>query len=369
MKKFLKNLWVNISMAFEIFKSFLLMCLVVIAIFLALGAVVHNVFKIREIYSEDNLGYKNLVNVSGNRMNVYVKGEGERTIVILSNFANPSPILQYKTYTDRLVANNYRVVVIEYFGYGYSLSTKDSRNIGYLAKEINEALTAAEVFGPYTILANGTSGLYGLVYARNYPELVDELVLVDSIYPATINEEDVKAKIADDNFNLRITSFAELTGYARVLSYIKPDMFGIDKMKELGYSKAEISCYRKMIANRFYTKTMRNEYKELANNMEIIKDCKFPEYLNTIQIISSEYEEGKLLKKNVKNYAEDLITNSSIQKVYIVNGEKDNLSLSNPDEVTNLIINNQINNQMTNNEIVNNEMINVEQVNTDINNY
>ena len=155
----------------------------------------------------------------------------------------------------------------------------------------------------------------------------------------------------------------------RVLSYIKPEMFGIDKMQELGYSKAEISCYRKMIANRFYTKTMRNEYKELANNMEIIKDCKFPEYLNTIQIISSEYEEGKLLKKNVKNYAEDLITNSSIQKVYIVNGEKDNLSLSNPDEVTNLIINNQINNQMTNNEIVNNEMINVEQVNTDINNY
>ena len=81
------------------------MCLVIIAIFTALSAVVHNVFKIREIYAEDTTGYKNLFTVSENRMNVQVVGEGERTIVILSAFATPSPILQYKTYTDRLVQN------------------------------------------------------------------------------------------------------------------------------------------------------------------------------------------------------------------------------------------------------------------------
>ena len=340
MKSFLKNLWVSISMGLEILKSFIVMCLVVIAIFTALGAIVHNVFKIREIYSDDNLGYKKLVNVSDNRMNVYVEGEGEKTIVILSNFGNPSPIIQYKTYTDRLVANNYRVVVIEYFGYGYSLSSKSPRSIGYIANEINEALNVSEIYGPYTILANGTSGLYAAVYAKNFPDLVDRLVLVDSIYPATINEESMKNKIEDNNFNLKLTSFAELTGYARYLSYLKPDMFGIDKMEQYGYSKSVIAGYRKMIANRFYTKTMRNEYKALADNMEIIKDYTFPDYLNTIQIISSEYQNEKLLNKNIKDYADALITNSDIQKVYIIEGEKDNLNLSNPDEVINTIINN-----------------------------
>lgn len=347
MKNFLKSVIVDFSIFLEILKSFLIMCLVVIAIFTALSAIVHNVFKIREIYSEDLSGYKNLVPVDNNRMNVYVEGEGDKTIVILSNFGDPSPIIQYKTYMDRLIANNYRVVVIEYFGYGYSLSTKNPRNIGFIVHEINEALSTSEITGPYTLLASGTSGLYAESYANNFPELVDRLVLVDSIYPSTIDEEYIKNKISDTKFNISITSIAEFTGYARFLSYIKPETFGIDKMQQYGFSKTDISTYRKMIANRFYTKTMRNEYKSLADNMEQFKNYAFPEYLNVTQILSNEYvneyskyKEEKLTNRDIKEYAESLITNSEIQKIVILGGEKDNLNLSNPDGVVNAIINN-----------------------------
>ena len=97
MKKFLNSVLTDIAIIWEIIKSFIIMTLVVIAIFTALAVIVHNVLKIREVYSEDTSGYKNLVSVDNNRMNVYVEGTGDKTIVILSNFGNPSPIIQYKT--------------------------------------------------------------------------------------------------------------------------------------------------------------------------------------------------------------------------------------------------------------------------------
>ena len=347
MKKFLNSVLTDIAVIWEVIKSFIIMTLVVIAIFTALAVIIHNALKIREVYSEDTSGYKNLVSVDNNRMNVYVEGTGDRTVVILSNFGNPSPIIQYKTYTDRLVANNYRVAVVEYFGYGYSLSTKNNRNIGYIVHEINEALTISGINGPYTILANGTSGIYAESYINNFPDLVDKLVLVDSIYPETIKEEYIKKYISDRKTNITITSAAELIGYARLLSYIKPDVFGINKMQEYGFSSNDIATYRKMIASRFYTRTMKKEYKALPENMELFKDYKFPDYLNVIQILSDEYikeyskyKEEKLLNKDIKEYAEDLITNPEIQKIYLIEGKKDNLNLSNPDEVISAIINN-----------------------------
>ena len=96
MKKFFKNLIVNIEILLEIFKSFIIMCLVIVAIISSLSAIIHNVLKIREIYQEDNSGYKQLVNVDKNRMNIQILGNGEKTAVILSDFGTSSPIIQYK---------------------------------------------------------------------------------------------------------------------------------------------------------------------------------------------------------------------------------------------------------------------------------
>lgn len=230
--------------------------------------------------------------------------------------------------------------MIEYFGYGYSLSTKNARNVESFIHEINTALQETEIYGSYTILANGMSGLYALAYTNSFPESVERLILVDSIYPATINETYVQKYIKDQKFNITLTSFVELTGYARILSYIKPEIFGIDKMKEYGFSNNDISLYRKMIANRFYTNTMKNEYKLLDQNMEQLSNYTFPEYLSVTQILSDEYvkefveyKNQNLMKKDIQDYAEDLITNPEIQKIIIVSGEKDNLNLSNPEAV------------------------------------
>ena len=60
-----------------------------------------------------------LVEVDGKRLNVYTTGMGDRTLVFLSGLGTNAPTLDFKALYSRL-ENDYRVVVVERLGYGYS---------------------------------------------------------------------------------------------------------------------------------------------------------------------------------------------------------------------------------------------------------
>ncbi len=342
MKKFL----VVLNIMWEHLKSILIAVLIGMAIIISLSSIIHNVLKIREIYAEDTTGYKNLVTVGKTRLNVRVEGEGEQTVVILPDFAECSPIVKYKTYSNRLSELNCKVVTIEYFGYGYSLSSKDERTNIKLAQEIKSALTSANVNGPYTFVANGTSSLYAYMYSNLYPEDLQKLVVIDGVYPSSIKDKYTEKYVDDLTTNAVITSYAELSGYARILSYINPSVFHIDQMKEMGFDKVDIKTYRKMIANRYYTGTMKREIKELKTNMQNLQSYQYPSFLTVNQVLSTGYiDEVKQLvkenktKTNLEKYANDMITNADIQDVVTVEGKKSNLSLDNPDKVIESILN------------------------------
>lgn len=341
----MKKVLVALAIMWENIKSYVIAIVLTVAILIALSSIIHNVLKIRELYVKDNSGNKSFVTVDENRMNVKVMGTGEQTVVILSDFAESSPVLKYKTYADKL-SENYRVVIIEYFGYGYSLSTKNDRTNYEFATEINNALIAAEVNGPYIFLATGTSSMYVYTYANLYANNVQKLVIVDGIYPSSIKDKYTQKYVEDLVANSSITTVAEFSGYARILSYVKADVFHIDQMVDLGYSKEDIKLYRKMIASRYYTETMRREIKKLEENMNELQDYVYPDYLEVTQILSTGYiEEVKALNEakktdiSLETYANNMITNSEIQNIIKIEGKKSNLSLDNPEEVVNAIMN------------------------------
>lgn len=341
----MKKVLVALAVMWETVKSYVIAMVLTVAIIIAASSIIHNVLKIREIYVEDNLGNKNFVTVDENRMNVKIMGTGDETVVILSDFAESSPILKYKNYADKL-SEKYRVVIIEYFGYGYSLSSKTDRTNYEFATEINDALVSAGISGPYIFLATGTSSMYAYTYSILYDYNVQKLVIVDGIYPSSIKDTYTKNYVEDLITNSSITTIAEFSGYARILSYVNPSVFHIDQMQEQGYSKEEIKVYRRMIASRYYTETMRREIKNLEENMTKLQDYVYPDYLEVTQILSTGYvNEVKALNDSGKTdisletYANNMITNSEIQKVVTIEGEKSNLSLDNPEEVVNAIMN------------------------------
>ena len=101
-----------------------------------------------------------------------------------------------------------------------------------------------------------------------------------------------------------------------------------------------------MIANRYYTGTMKREIKELKTNMQNLQSYQYPSFLTVNQVLSTGYiDEVKQLvkenktKTNLEKYANDMITNADIQDVVTVEGKKSNLSLDNPDKVIEAILN------------------------------
>ena len=64
-----------------------------------------------------------MVEVDGNEMFIYSEGEGDHTIVFMSGYGTPEPILDFKPLWSKL-SDDYRIVVIEKFGYGLVILLK-----------------------------------------------------------------------------------------------------------------------------------------------------------------------------------------------------------------------------------------------------
>ena len=89
----------------------------------------------------ENQIYGQKVEVDGHDMSVYVAGEGKHTLVFLAGSGDTAPILGYKRFIDRF-EKDYRVVVIEKFGYGYSDAFDGSRDVETRVDQDRQALKA-----------------------------------------------------------------------------------------------------------------------------------------------------------------------------------------------------------------------------------
>lgn len=345
----LNKLFLKIFGLFDMIKDWLFYWGLRILLVLFILMILHNIVKMSEISIKYNGEYKKMVPIyeeDDKFMNSYVVGEGSKTIVILSAYGMQSPIIQYKTLIDGL-KNDYRVVVVEYFGYGFSMSIKQPRTNENIASEVKKLLEQREIYGPYVIIAHETSNIYAMKFQQMYPELVESIVSIDGLYPAEINDDYRAKQINNKISNVKITSIFELTGFERVASYISPKTFYIDKMKALpdNFSKEEISVYRNRIGSQYLSRTMIREINKLQDNINEMKNYKYPEYLPVLEILSSET--AKLYSYDKQNngatvdlydLANGIITNSSVQKVQELQGDY-MLQITNPTATVNAIRN------------------------------
>ena len=318
---------------FDLIKDFLIHWGIRIAVALFVCIIIHNVLKMGEISSRYQGQYKKMLPVyeeESKFMNIYQVGEGSKTIVILSGFGMQSPIIQYKTLVDGL-KDEYKVVVVEYFGYGYSMSMrKHPRTNENIAHEIKTILEVAEIPGPYILMPHSLSNVYAMYFQQKYPDLVQGIVSLDGTFPQELNEEYYQLKMEENISNINITSIFELTGYERVLSYISPETFYINTMKSMSdiYGKEELSVYRNRIGSQYLSRTMVREINKSIDNINEMKDYVYPDYLPVLQILSKdtvdEYNRVKDAGEasvNLNELAERMITNSIIQKVEVLEGD------------------------------------------------
>ena len=98
-----------------------------------------------------------LVEVDGHNMSVYVEGNGEKTIVFMSGGGTCSPILDFKSLYS-LLSDDYKIVVVERFGYGFSDVVDKERSVDSILEDTRVALEKVGVKKPYILCPHSMSG-------------------------------------------------------------------------------------------------------------------------------------------------------------------------------------------------------------------
>lgn len=175
----------------------------------------HQVMKLYEQNSYPPMGQ--LVNVDGENMHVYTKGEGENTIVLLPGLGTTAPALDFEPLMNELAKNN-RVVVVEPFGYGWSDITNKERTVENIVEEIRLSLQKANIKGSYILMPHSASGIYSMYFANRYPDEVEAVIGIDATLPKAVEYFNESVPTMPDYLK-----YVAPTGLARLILYINPE--------------------------------------------------------------------------------------------------------------------------------------------------
>lgn len=239
-----------------------------------------------------------LVEVNGNNMSVYTEGNGDKTLVFMSGGGTCSPILDFKSLYS-LLNNEYRIAVVEKFGYGFSDVVDESRDIDTMLSETRMALKKADVEGPYVLCPHSMSGLEALYWAQKYPEEVEAIVGLDMAVPDYYDEMNISIPI------LKLGQYGAALGIIRWV----PGLAESDAIKYGTLSDKEKEIYRALFYQRTATVTMINEAKVVKDNANAVKKNDIPQVPMLLFISDGSGGTG-FTKEKWRSIPEEYITGS-----------------------------------------------------------
>lgn len=236
----------------------------VIVLFLIVSFIRHKICSFRERKLLTPLG--KIVEVNGRNMSVYTEGEGDKTLVFLSGGGTCSPILDFKSLYS-LLSNEYKIAVVEKFGYGFSDVVDEQRDIDTMLSETRMALEKAGIEGPYVLCPHSMSGLEALYWAQKYPEEVEAIIGLDMAVPAYYDEMRISIPIT------KLGQYGAALGITRWI----PSLAESDAIKVGTLSEEEKEIYRAVFYQRTATVTMIDEVKAVKDNAKTVKENGVPQ--------------------------------------------------------------------------------------------
>lgn len=271
-----------------------------ILLFLVATFIFHRISLEKEQASLTPMGKTVLVN--GHKINVYVEGDGPETIVVLSGAGIASPILDFKNLSDPL-SKKYKVVVVERAGYGFSEDSDQSRDVMTVLSETRQALSQANISGPFIILSHSMASLESLAWQEKYPDEVKALVGLDWALPASY--EDLK----DNQALLTVAYWSSKIGLLRYF----PESFYI---KNPTLTETERQQYKLLAYKQLMSQAMLHESRLARENAK-----KVPSSINPkipALLLVSNGEGTTFSQSEWQRYAERFASNqSNVQVVYM----------------------------------------------------
>ncbi len=219
--------------------------------------------------------YGTRVPVRGGSVNVYQHGAGERTIVMLSGYGTPSPAIDFAPLIEEL--DGFRVVVVEGFGYGFADHDAPPRTIENISSELHQALGAAGVRAPYTLLSHSIGGIYALYYANQYPDEVSAVIGVDASVPGQMNGLAGQGGPAQ--------GLVRSTGLLRWAGAIAPSLIEPDGD---AYTEEQREAMHRMTVWNYANPALLDEANQGEHNFSVVADMSFPQDLPVLSFIKKE---------------------------------------------------------------------------------
>lgn len=309
-------------------KSLVIRLLLLLFITVLLAVIVNGIMKVGEIKNGYDGEYKNMYpTVDGKAMNLYVSGSGEKTILIMPGFGVGSPEVYYKPIVNML-DDKYRVVVVDYLGYGFSSENKKDRTSETIINEVRQALVNAEVFGPYILMPHSMSNIYATHYANTYPNEVKGIIGIDGVAPNLLKEQAYQDELTESVLNTRLCYAAEKFAIIRILKTLDPAKLEIDRFDNNAYFTDEDRDFiDQYFCVNYLTTTMLIEAGEMQNNIKALEDTVYNNQLPVLQIIATETDEASqklkeegTVEKTKKELMIESLANNQIQMTVDVEG-------------------------------------------------
>jgi pimeloyl-ACP methyl ester carboxylesterase len=206
-----------------------------------------------------------MVAVNGHRLHVYAEGTGGPTLVLLSGSGTTAPALDFKG-LYRLLSDEYRTVVVERAGYGWSEEGGTSRDVDTVLDETRRALASAGERPPYVLVPHSMSALEALHWANRYPDEVAAVIGLDPAVPP------VYEVMPPQRLMVALITFVSRTGLLRLVPSACLESPAASYLTE-----DELSAYCSIMVRRTFTADVRAEVEATPANAQQVAAEGMPE--------------------------------------------------------------------------------------------
>ena len=253
-----------------------------------------------------------LVDVGGRNMHIFTEGSGTRNVILLNGLTTASPVTDFAPLI-RGLTQDFRVTVVEYFGYGWSDWTGEPRTNQNVVDEVRRALREADILPPYVVVPHSLSGIYTLYWINKHPEEIDAVVALDITVTAQL-------KYLHWTSLYSLLNVARIVGIVRLALLVDPDLAGYSYPS---FSEAQRQTIRRMASWNYLNRTVLNEIYRISQNLREVQGYKFPDTIPISMILSRDTtrEMGKLMPgTDWVTVNQDLVAGNPRASIYLVDG-------------------------------------------------
>jgi pimeloyl-ACP methyl ester carboxylesterase len=219
--------------------------------------------------------YGQTLTLSSGDINVYRNGGSGQTIVLLSGFGTAAPAIDFAPLIREL--DNFDVIVVEGFGYGYSDTDVADRTIENITSELHEVLTRLEVDDQVILVGHSAGGLYAHYYSNAYPDEVAAVIGIDPMVAKSGSLEVGTPSTAEGVQNM--------LGLFRLATTIVPDLI---QPPGTAYTLGERQQTAAMTNWNYGNVSISDEWSHLGANSTKAAAAPFAAALPVLEVLSSE---------------------------------------------------------------------------------